>query len=226
MRSMSRPEDAIESWFWWVARRASGRTITVFAGLSYLGVGLALPITLGWSTAWLVCANIAGTTIAGILILFWIVVMVEQANRRHLVEWTTNLRHLGSTEFEWFVGEVLRREGWTVEEVGRPGTPDGGVDLVVRRGEERGLVQCKRWESWQVGVDEIRAFAGVIAREDASRGGSIFATLGTFTPQAETEAARLGLTLWDGAELFARAEKVRRHEPCPTCGAQIGRAHV
>jgi hypothetical protein len=34
-------------------------------------------------------------------------VRVEAGHRRHLVEWTTNLRHLDAAEFEWLVGEVF-----------------------------------------------------------------------------------------------------------------------
>lgn len=216
---MSKLEDTVDSWFWWIARRASGRTIAVIAGFFYVGIGLLLPIALGWSIPWLVLANLVGTSIAAFVILYWFVVLMQRSHRRHLVEWTTDLRRLNSTEFEWFVGELLRRDGWTVEERGQPGTPDGGVDLVIRRGKgQAGLVQCKRWESWHVGVDHVRAFAGVIARENASPGHSIFATLGSFTPQAESEAERLGLTLWSGPDLYERSEKVRRHEPCPVCG--------
>jgi restriction system protein len=145
-------------------------------------------------------------------------VLVQQSQRRQLVEWTTDLRHLGSTEFEWFVGELLRRDGWKVEEVGQAGSPDGGIDLVIRRGNQKALVQCKRWASWDIGVEHIRSFAGVIMRESASSRDSVFVTLGQFTPQAVEEAERLGMTLWDGRDLFARSEKARRHEPCPSCG--------
>lgn len=207
----------VESWFWYVARRASGRVIAAIAGVCYLGVGLAVPISLGWPVAWLVAANIVGTTLAGLLILFWFVVVVQRAQRRHLVEWTTDLRHLSSTEFEWFVGELLRREGWHVEEIGRPGTPDGGIDLRIQRGKEVALVQCKAWQSWHVGVEPIRAFAGVIARDGASPTSSIFVTLSEFTPFAVNEAKRLGITLWDHRDLFERTERNRRPTPCPVC---------
>jgi hypothetical protein len=211
-------DETVESWFWWVARRASGRTIAAIAGICYLGIGLAIPIALGWPVPWLVTANLVGTALAGFFILFWFVVVVQRAQRRHLVEWTTELRHLSSTEFEWFVGELLRREGWQVEEIGQPGAPDGGVDLRIRRENEVALVQCKAWHSWHVGVEPIREFAGVIAREGASTESSIFVTLSEFTPFAIDEAARLGMTLWDHRDLFARAEQQRRHESCPVCG--------
>lgn len=215
MRSI---DGSIESGFWWVARRASGRTISAIATFCYVGIGLVLPIALDWPVLWLVSANIFGTALAGLLIFFWIVVLVQRAQRRHLVDWTTDLRHLTSTEFEWFVGELLRREGWQVDEVGQPGAPDGGIDLRIRRGKDVALVQCKRWESRPVGVELVRSFAGVVAREGASPTSSIFVTLGTFTPPAAEEAAKLGIALWDGPALFERSERLRRPEPCPVCG--------
>lgn len=41
-----------------IATRASGRGILVLAVLLYGGIGLALPLTLGWTVAWLVSVNI------------------------------------------------------------------------------------------------------------------------------------------------------------------------
>jgi restriction system protein len=46
-------------------------------------------------------------------------------------------------EFELLVGEAFRLQGYAVQEVGGAG-PDGGVDLVLRRGSEIALVQCKQ----------------------------------------------------------------------------------
>ena len=43
---------------------------------------------------------------------------------------------------------------------------------------------------------------------------------------ARAEASRIGITLVDNADLLARAEKVRRSEPCPTCAKpmRLGRS--
>lgn len=73
----------------------------------------------------------------------------REGNARHLVEWTTDIRLLDSTEFEWLVGELYRREGWAVDHVGRSDGPDGNIDLVLTRGRERRIVQCKRVVSSQ-----------------------------------------------------------------------------
>lgn len=53
------------------------------------------------------------------------------------------------------VGEAFRLQGFEVTETGGSG-PDGGVDLVARRGRETFLVQCKQWRAFTVGVDVVR----------------------------------------------------------------------
>lgn len=141
--------------------------------------------------------------------------------RRHLIEWTSDLRRLDSEEFEWLVGEAFRREGWKVEERGRREGPDGNIDLEVTRNGVRRIVQCKRWASWLVEVDDVRAFGGTLMREGLAGSSGVFVTLSDFTQQARAEADSIGLELVDNRELFARVEKVRREEPCSLCGAPM-----
>jgi HJR/Mrr/RecB family endonuclease len=214
-------EDAYEKLLFTVARRASDRGIILLASVLYGGIGLALPLAAGWSVPWLVFANISGTTLAGTFLLVWLAVQVQASRRRNLIEWTTDLRRLDAQEFEWLVGEVWRREGWTVDETGRQDRPDGGIDLVLRRRRERVLVQCKRWTAWQVGVDDVRAFAGSLAREGLPTAAGVFVTLSSFTEQAQAEGKKLGLTLVDNVDLYAKVEKVRRPEPCEKCGSPM-----
>lgn len=219
--AVKRLDEALDRMILAMATRASGRTIAVLALPLYAGVGLALPLGLGWSVSWLVAANVIGTTFAGILILMWVGVQVQAHHRRNLIEWTTDLRLLDSEEFEWLVGEVFRREGWTVEETGRRDGPDGNIDLSLKRNGTRSIVQCKRWQSWLVGVDDVRGFAGTLMREGLPGSAGAFVTLSGFTDQAREEAKKTGLTLVDNRDLFARVEKVRRSEACPTCGASM-----
>lgn len=214
-------DDAIERFLVGFAKRASGRVIAVVALFLYAGLGLALPLALGWPVSWLVSANITGTALAGSLILVWFGLEIQAANRRHLVEWTTDLRLLDSAEFEWLVGEVFRREGWKVEETGRRSGPDGNIDLRLTKDGKHVLVQCKRWVSWLVGVDDVRAFAGTLMRERLPGTSGIFVTLSDFSEQAREEAGRIGLTLVDNRDLYARVEQVRRSEACPTCGSPM-----
>jgi restriction system protein len=214
---MSRPDDFFERIYWVLVSRISGRTAAALALLLYAGGGLALPLALNWSVPGIVAANIIGTALAGLVILGWLAAQVEAAQRRHLVEWTTNLRLLTAAEFEWLVGEVFRREGWEVRETGRQDAPDGNVDLELIRAGQRMIVQCKRWWSHSVGVKEVREFAGTLTRESLSPSAGIFVTLSDFTEPARTEAQTIGITLVDNRDLYSRIEKVRRAELCGIC---------
>lgn len=199
----------------------SGRTLAGLVLFLYGGIGLALPLALHFSTASLVMTNVIATLTAGLVILTWLTIQVQSSDRRHLVEWTTNLRLLTSAEFEWLVGELFRRQGWTVEETGRQDRADGNIDLRLTLAGERRVVQCKRWTSWPVGVDEIRRFAGTLMREGLSGSSGIFVTLSDFNEFARTEASQVGMTLINNRELHARIETARRAEPCELCNAPM-----
>ncbi len=168
-------------------RRTAGRTTTAFddaltktigrlrmntalllAGASYAVVGLALPLSVHAQGVLFVSLNVIGVLLAWVVTLAWQFPQLEAARRRHLLDWTTELRLASAQEFEWLVGEIFRREGWNVEETGREAAPDGNVDLRIRRAEQEMLVQCKRWQAKPVGVDEIRRFAGTLMRGQRS----------------------------------------------------------
>jgi restriction system protein len=215
---------ALDRFLDWVVAayaRLSGRTAFAVALVLYPGLALALPIALGWPAAALATANLLFTFWAALLVLGWLFARVEAQRRRLLVEWTTDLRLLDAREFEWLVGELLRREGWEVEEVGGHGVPDGNVDLRLRRGGERRIVQCKRWTARQVGVDEVRALAGTLLREGLPGSAGLLVTLSEFTPAAEEEARQAAVALVDHRGVYERVERARRPEPCPRCGAAM-----
>jgi HJR/Mrr/RecB family endonuclease len=214
---MSKSDDLSERILRAFVSRISPRTAAAVALFLYAGYGLALPLALSWPAPALVAANLTGTALAAAVILGWFVVQLEASDRRHLVEWTTSLRLLSAEEFEWLVGEVFRREGWKVRETGRQDSPDGGIDLELIRDRQRRIVQCKRWVSRRVGVDEIRQFAGTLTREGLPGSAGIFVTLSDFAEQARTEAQKIGVTLVDKTDLYSRIEKVRRVEPCEIC---------
>lgn len=218
---MYEPEDRYDRLIFWIVKNVPGRGVLALAGLSYLGVGLALPLVLAWPAWWVFGANILGTVFAFSLLFAWLLVQIEARDRRHLLEWTSDLRLLDAGEFEWLVGELFRREGWTVTERGRQDGPDGNIDLELQRGTERRVVQVKRWQSWQVGVDDVRRFGGTLLRENLSGSSGVFVTLSGFTDQARAEAQTSAIELVDGPDLYARVEKARRAVLCDTCGARM-----
>lgn len=70
------------------------------------------------------------------------------------------LNNMSWQEFEALVGEAFRHKGYVVTETGGGGA-DGGVDLILRKGGENFLVQCKQWKAYKVGVDVVRELYGV-----------------------------------------------------------------
>jgi len=108
------------------------------------------------------------------------------------------LEKMSWREFEMLVGEFFRRQGFSVDETGGGGA-DGGVDLVVSRGADRYLVQCKQWKARQVGVETIRELYGVIAARRAA--GGYVVTSGVFTDEAERFAEGREIKLIAGDQL-------------------------
>lgn len=119
------------------------------------------------------------------------------ANALHGMSWR---------EFEMLVGEAFRIKGFRVVETGGGG-PDGGVDLVLRKGGETFLVQCKQWKAFKVGVDVVRQLYGVMAARGAT--GGFVVTSGRFTDEAKSFAGGRNVTLVDGARLAVMLESAR-----------------
>lgn len=139
-------------------------------------------------------------------------------------------------DFERVVGEYFQRRGFSVTETGGGGA-DGGVDLMLSRGADRYLVQCKQWRALRVGVEPVRELYGVIHAKRAA--GGFVVTSGRFTAEAEEFAQGREVELINGEQL-ARAMKQqaapRRPEPtgialaapraqaqptCPLCHASM-----
>jgi restriction system protein len=110
-------------------------------------------------------------------------------------------RDVGSLDwqqFEILVAEGFRHQGFSVFEKGGS-APDGGVDLVLSRGRDKYLVQCKQWRAQQVGVTIVRELYGVMTAERAA--GGYVVTSGRFTADAKKFAAGRNIELIDGGRL-------------------------
>jgi restriction system protein len=97
------------------------------------------------------------------------------------------------------VGEAFKLQGYQVFETGGGGA-DGGVDLVLRKGGEKFLVQCKQWKALKVGVTIVRELYGVMAANGAV--GGFVVTSGNFTEEAKSFASGRNVSLIDGPVLF------------------------
>lgn len=101
-------------------------------------------------------------------------------------------------EFETLVGEYFRRQGFTVADNGGGG-PDGGVDVLLQKGSDRYLVQCKHWRALRVGVEPVRELYGVMAAQRVA--GGFVVTSGSFTDEARRFAEGREIELIEGKTL-------------------------
>ncbi|MBV0882203.1 restriction endonuclease [Noviherbaspirillum sp. L7-7A] len=136
----------------------------------------------------------------------------RRRQRRALVATVTQnpaagvLDGLSWEEFERLVGEGFRLQGYRVIETGGSG-PDGGVDLVLSKGSETYLVQCKQWKAYKVGVEVVRELYGVMAAKGAA--GGFVVTSGQFTEPAREFARGRNLKLVDGQVLLRLLQPVQ-----------------
>ncbi|MDE2254225.1 MAG: restriction endonuclease [Betaproteobacteria bacterium] len=145
------------------------------------------------------------------------------------------LDHMTWQDFERVVAETFKMEGYRVMENGGGG-PDGGVDLVLRKGTEKFFVQCKQWKAFKVGVDVVRELYGVMAAKGAA--GGFVVTSGTFTAEAMAFAQGRNIKLLDGKKLHAMIQRAIKENPaltpvpipdlkapetpsCPQCGSAM-----
>jgi restriction system protein len=138
--------------------------------------------------------------------------------------------------FETVCAEYLRMIGLDPRET-RIGA-DGGVDIwVYRPGKEKpvGIVQCKAWTTYKVGVKPVRELYGVMAAEGIANGK--FMTSGDFTREALEFADGKKLRLISGARFLAAIKRLPedkqqelldvalegdyRIPTCPRCGIKM-----
>lgn len=239
-RNQSVAEDVIDliaSVPWWIG--------CVLALISYIGLHTVAARTVGpvntphlvTAVIWQTLAKIGQYIVPGICLIGALASAYRSAQRKKLV---ANVSHANSAqalndmswqEFELLVGEHFRSRGFRVLEMGGGGA-DGGVDLVLRKGGETQIVQCKQWRAFKVGVKVVRELYGVMAAKGAAAGHVV--TSGTFTKDAVEFAQGRNITLTDGEVLFqvlkqakaSIANKSERVEPsvlppmtpiCPHC---------
>lgn len=139
-----------------------------------------------------------------------------------------SIRSLDWKAFEELVGEAYRRQGYAVSE--NPGAgPDGGIDLLLRKGGELTIVQCKQWRAQKVGVEKVRELYGIQVAQHAAK--SILITSGFFTQEAQNFAADKPIDLVEGSHLLQLIQNVQvptkattaqpQSVTCPTCGSDM-----
>ncbi len=124
-------------------------------------------------------------------------------------------------EFEQLVAAAYRQQGYRVTETGGGG-PDGGVDVVLKKGSETFLVQCKQWKALKVSVDVVRQLYGVMAARGAA--GGFVVTSGQFTADAHAFAQGRNIMLVDGPALKGLIQSGRQASVTPPPAPVTARA--
>lgn len=128
-----------------------------------------------------------------------------QIDRFRRVKQLEQIQMLDPVEFETFVGWLYYRDGFTVRSTSTSG--DQGIDLRLKKGKKRLIVQCKRY-SGTVGQPTVRDLYGALHHTGAD--GADLVTSGRISQQAESWAAGKPIRLIDGYDLVAWVNKNRR----------------
>ena len=149
--------------------------------------------------------------------------LLKRASSR---EGKTAIDSMSWREFEMMVGEAFRQQGFKVKET--PFGPDGGVDLVLTKNDQKILVQCKHWKTQKVGVKTVRELYGVLVDKGADEVNIVCS--GEFTDDAIAFVKDKAIYLIDGNVLSELIHGVQNeeHNPssslsanCPVCGSDM-----
>ena len=138
------------------------------------------------------------------------------------------VKDLSWQDFESYVAEHYRQQGFAVTEAGRGGADDG-MDLILKRDGKVFIVECKQWRTQQVGVKIVDKLARVISAKGAT--GGILVTTGGYTAEAKSRARETAIELVDGNRLLGSqvAQPAADQWPlsaapaCPKCGGTMRR---
>ncbi len=141
-------------------RRKEERLAKGLVGLIFLAVFAASSTLLAWFNRrpWAIpLAIIIVVTIILGLMAFLITLqrMRREEQRRRLVA-EHNWLNLSHSQFEEYVAELFRAQGWRAKVIG--GVVDGGIDIRLEKDGARAIAQCKRYRvSSKVNVRKIRS---------------------------------------------------------------------
>ncbi|MGB8131223.1 MAG: restriction endonuclease [Candidatus Angelobacter sp.] len=121
----------------------------------------------------------------------------QQEKDAHRANTLAELHRLTGPQFESLIASLFRKDGYTVRHCG--GTGDEGIDLVLVMGEEKDVVQCKRWKGG-IGSAVVREFYGSLMHAVARHGFII--TTASFSESARAFARGKPISLISGAEIL------------------------
>jgi len=114
---------------------------------------------------------------------------------------------LSAYEFELFVAELFRKDGWEARVTRR--SSDQGIDIIMRKGSSSAVVQCKKWKA-NVGEPVARDLYGTMLHMHASKGYIVITS--EFTPRAAAWCDEKPIELIDRHRLLRWIEKNKNRE--------------
>lgn len=133
---------------------------------------------------------------------------LQQPDRLPSTVWTLKLIQ----EIEWKRFEELSTAYYLEKGIRAEATSlgaDGGIDIKLYQddsGNPTSIVQCKAWNSKQVGVKEIREFLGVMTHEKITKG--FYMTSGEYSLDAKETALSNKITLINGEMFLAMINRL------------------
>ena len=119
----------------------------------------------------------------------------EEARRKKPAS-VADLQQLTGHEFESLIASLFERDGYKIK---RGGSGNGGMDLILHFGPEKGAVQCKRWQS-SISSPVISDFYSSLMRIGAGHG--FIVTTASFSRSAKEFAVEKPIVLIDGRYLL------------------------
>src|SRR6266849_11044510 len=221
--------------FDWLSRRRDEFLFTLpIAAFLVIGLlGILLISAIGVQSLlnyrgilWLVAAGLIAAFGLYISAIEVMAVAFIRSHRFRLLELHQTMRDIQAMswrEFEDLVAAIYQAKGYAVEPRGGD-SPDGGIDLIVRKDNQRWIVQCKHWRDRWVGERPLRELLGVVTANGAA--GGVLVACGVFDERAlafakGTEKLELiggdQLRLLMGDLVQSRSLDMR----CPNCGSEM-----
>ena len=112
--------------------------------------------------------------------------------------WIGKRKELAGAAYEAHVAEQLRREGWQVDETGRNGINDHGIDLIASKDGVKRYIQCKAWRPTSFIHEDVvsqlyGSVAGIEGTENLEGVEKYIYSSALLDPTAAAEAERLGI---------------------------------
>jgi len=170
--------------------------------------------------------SVNATALALVILIALPFSMIRKCRQKRILNRTktlSDIERLSWFEFEKLVSAAYAAQGYIASENLGAGA-DGGVDVALRKGKKRTLVQCKHFRTSHVGVKVVREMFGIMHAEEYDNV-IIVGTKG-FTKESITFAKGKPIELLDGNQLLRLIGKskvavnpieYKEGDSCPRC---------